>query len=192
MDIPMPSPEDDDPRELLRLAELQATTGNKTLTPEQIESVVSRLQSEIDSIARSRLIKTLGYATHGDLAWVVERYLNGPDPEAAYAAIKVLCEYWKRTERYVDFVAAYIVEEPWDPYGLCQAAALTIAEEHLLEQAAQGKPLEKRLLHALADLYENQDQDINTRYYACWTLQRAMGIDLDNDACDDTVKRARE
>lgn len=147
----MPLPDDDDPRDLYDRAYLQATTGKKTLTPEQIERVVSRLQSEADPLTKRTLIKTLGYATYRDYAWVVEPHLSGPDPEAAYAAIKVLCEYWNMTERYLEFVASYIVGETWDPHGLCQTAALTIAEEYLLEQAAQHKPLEKRLLHALAD-----------------------------------------
>jgi hypothetical protein len=83
---------------------------------------------------RYALLYVLGRSLDTSATDLVERFLVCPEePALSRMALQVLCVFWDRTDRYLDYVLEYAAGVPWDleDAAMVRAMALSIAGRYL-------------------------------------------------------------
>jgi hypothetical protein len=114
--------------------DLVARSQTGDVTAAELAWVKAELAEAQGGAYRYALLYVLGRSLDMSATDLVERFLVCPkEPALSRLALQVLCVFWDRTDRYLDYVMEYAAGVPWDleDAGMVRAMALSIAGRYL-------------------------------------------------------------
>ena len=149
---------------------LRERAKNNFITSRELSELAHVLEEPVDETDKFEIIWALGKVRAVKYAHLIEQFLEGPDPELAGLALRVLCTDWGMTSRYTDVVLQLMRGVDWDIDETCQRPAISIAGAYLKDT------FHLEFLRELIRIFEDETDDVRT--YAYYALCEATGYEL--------------
>jgi hypothetical protein len=140
------------------------------ITSEEVKKLAQNIEVGTDGEYLYEQLHILGHSLHYEYEDLVASYLvYKKDPMISGIAIEVLCGYWHKTKKYLDYIKQFVKKVDWDEADDIRIIAISFAGVYLRENS------DKELLKSLLDIFNNSDEKSVVRECAYRAIMIACG-----------------